>query len=149
MFKSTAHLFFETSGVLYNMFIYRLIFALTFAYVESCWMALFFHSEIPVVGSMEKYGWPCSKLYRRRALLPLAGSSASVAVTWMTNVPQENINSNKKLRLWYYWTAWYYWTTQFYIAFSFKQASGWYAMKEEPSLFRFIKRILSYINKRI
>lgn len=59
-----------------------------------------FHSGIPVVGSMEKYGWPCSKLYTRRALLPLEGSSASLAVTWMTNVPEENMNSYKKLSLW-------------------------------------------------
>ena len=50
-----------------------------------------FHPGIPVVGSMEKYGWPCSKLYTRRALLPLEGSSASLAVTWITNVPEENI----------------------------------------------------------
>ena len=55
---------------------------------------------IPVVGSMEKYGWPCRKLYRRRALLPLEGSSASLAVTWMTNVPEEKIHSYKKLSLW-------------------------------------------------
>ena len=60
-----------------------------------------FHPGIPVVGSMEKYGWPRSKPYTRRALLPLEGSSASLAVTWVTNVPEENINSYKKLRLWF------------------------------------------------
>lgn len=52
-----------------------------------------FHLEIPVVGSMEKYGWPCSNSYTRRALLLHKGSSASFAVTWMMNVPKEKVNS--------------------------------------------------------
>jgi hypothetical protein len=58
-----------------------------------------FYLQIPVVGSIEKYAWPCSKLYRRRALLPLAGSSASLAITWMTKVPEGEIHINRKLRL--------------------------------------------------
>lgn len=38
--------------------------------LESLYLSALFHG-IPVVGSMEKYGWPCSKLYTRRALLPM------------------------------------------------------------------------------
>lgn len=101
MLNITTHLSIETSGLLYNMFVGReLLLWLCLRIMLNCTLFL---PGIPVVGSMEKYGWPCRKLYRRRALLPLEGSSASLAVTWMTNVPEEKIHSYKKLSLWSSW----------------------------------------------
>lgn len=38
-------------------------------------------------GSTEKYGWPSRMLYTTLALFPYVASSASTAVTWMTEVP--------------------------------------------------------------
>ena len=41
----------------------------------------------PVSGSTEKYGCPSRMLYTTLALFPYVASSASVAVTWITEVP--------------------------------------------------------------
>lgn len=41
----------------------------------------------PVWGSTEKYCWPCTSVYTSLALFPYVGSSASVAVTWIMDVP--------------------------------------------------------------
>lgn len=41
----------------------------------------------PVWGSTEKMSWPWVMAYTRRALFPYVGSSASLAVTWIMDVP--------------------------------------------------------------
>lgn len=45
------------------------------------------HWHWPVSGSTEKYGCPSKMLYTTLALFPYVASSASMAVTWITEAP--------------------------------------------------------------
>ncbi len=58
----------------------------------------------PDCGSTVKYCWPWITEYTSLALFPYVGSSASVAVTWITDVPRE------REREW--WKKRYFWQTQ-------------------------------------
>jgi len=85
----------------------------TFAFLQR--VCVLFHfcvlewelTHSPVWGSTEKYCWPCTSVYTSLALFPYVGSSASVAVTWIIDVPAGKVEKEEEGQRWGRKANWY------------------------------------------